>query len=138
MRIQGPHSAAVTRETQGARRSSAGGFSLGHAEDAKAQSAAPGLRNIGGIDALLALQGVDDAAERRRRAATRGRAALDVLDELKAGLLGGVLDPGILGRLKAMAAGLQSTSGDGRLDGILAEINLRIEVEIAKMSPRAA
>ena len=43
---------------------------------------------VGGIDALIALQGVEDQAERRRRSVKSGRNALDLLDELKVGLSG--------------------------------------------------
>jgi hypothetical protein len=41
------------------------------------------LRTRAGINALIALQGVEDPGERRRRAIERGRRALDALDELK-------------------------------------------------------
>jgi hypothetical protein len=92
------------------------------------------LRTVGGIDALIALQGIEDATERRRHAVKRGRLALDALEELKIGLLGGGdLSPGTLQKLKAVAAHLQNGSGDVALDGVLAEIELRVEVEIAKL-----
>jgi hypothetical protein len=35
-------------------------------------------------------------------------------------------------RLKSMAADLHETSGDDRLDAVLAEIDLRVAVELAK------
>jgi hypothetical protein len=41
-----------------------------------------------------------------------------------------------LTRLRAATAGLRDGSGDPGLDTVLAEIELRVEVEIAKMSPR--
>ena len=41
------------------------------------------LRTLGGIDALIALQGIGMRVERRRRAVKHGRRALDALDELK-------------------------------------------------------
>jgi hypothetical protein len=94
------------------------------------------VRALGGIDALIALQGVEDAAERRRRAVGRGRRALDVLDEVKVGLLGGHLDPSVVSRLKAVSADLKQGGGEPGLDSVLAEIDLRIEVEIAKMTRR--
>lgn len=84
---------------------------------------------------MIALQGVEDATERRRHAVKRGRVALDALDELKVALLHGDLAPATLQRLKAVAAHLKTGSGDARLDQILAEIELRVEVEIAKMAP---
>jgi len=37
-----------------------------------------------------------------------------------------------LGRLKSAAEGLKQGSGDSGLDGILGEIELRVEVELAK------
>jgi hypothetical protein len=84
------------------------------------------------LDALIALQGVEDATERRKRAVKRGRNALDVLDQLKISMLDGALDSSTLGRLKAAAEGLKQGSGDAGLDAVLAEIELRVEVELAK------
>lgn len=81
----------------------------------------------------MALQGVDDPAERRRRSVARGRHALDALEDLKLGVLSGTLDGAALNRLKAAAVGLKEASGDRHLDGVLAEIELRVEVELAKM-----
>src|SRR5580704_19254499 len=90
------------------------------------------LRTVGGIDALIALQGVEDPVERRRRAVKYGRRALDALDEVKLGLLAGTLDQAVLLRLKSVAADLKDGSGDERLDQVLAEIELRVAVELAK------
>jgi len=39
----------------------------------------------------------------------------------------------LLARLGVMAAGLKESSGDPGLDAVLAEIELRVEVELAKM-----
>ena len=92
-----------------------------------------GARSVGGIDALIALQGVEAPAERRRRAVARGRTALDVLNALKIGLLSGEVDAGMVARLKCAVCGLKDGSGDPLLDEVLAEIELRVEVELAKM-----
>jgi hypothetical protein len=62
----------------------------------------------------------------------RGRGALDILDELKIGLLSGNLDASMMNRLRDAAANLKSSSGDPGLDGVLSEIELRVEVELAK------
>ena len=86
----------------------------------------------GSIDALLALQGVEDPTERRKRSVQRGRGALDVLDDLKLGLLSGNFDASTVNRLRAAAANLKSSSGDPGLDAVLSEIELRVEVELAK------
>ena len=63
----------------------------------------------------------------------RGRNALDVLDALKIGFLAGEFDTGTLAKLKAAVSGLKDPSGDPALDAVLAEIELRVEVELAKM-----
>ena len=115
-----------------ARRASGGQFSLGESGAPQAQTAAAALRTVGGIDALIALQGVEDPVERRRRAVKHGRRALDALDELKLGLLAGMLDQATMLRLKSVAADLHDASGDDRLDAVMAEIDLRVAVELAK------
>ena len=136
MRILGSNAAAQVATGPAPRRAGAGGFSVAEQEPAKAAAATTSLRTIGGIDALLALQGQEDPTERRRRAVKRGGLALDTLDELKFALLSGTLSSSTLMRLKSAASNLTDASGDSRLDGVLAEIELRLEVEIAKMTPR--
>ena len=132
MRIQGTSSTAAAAPSAAARRSASGTFSLGTEGAARAAAMPTGVRNIGGIDTLLALQGVDEQGERRRKAVKRGRGALDALDALKLGLLSGTLDTAALARLKSAGAGLTEPTGDPGLDTVLAEIVLRVEVELAK------
>jgi hypothetical protein len=133
MRITGPNGTAATGPGSSARRTSSGTFVLPEAAGPQQPAATGAPRSLTGIDALLALQGVEDPTERRKRAVSRGRSALDILDEMKLALLAGNLDPALLGRLAAIAAGLKETTGDPGLDGVLAEIELRVEVELAKM-----
>ena len=132
MRIYGPNRTALATAPSVARRSSSGTFSLAEADAPHAQSAAVALRTMGGIDALIALQGIEEPVERRHRAVKYGRRALDALDELKLGLLAGTLDQATMLRLKSVAADLHDGSGDQQLDQILAEIGLRVAVELAK------
>jgi class II flagellar assembly regulator FliX len=133
MRVYGPNGTAfASTPALGAARRSGGGFALSEADAPSAQSPAVALRTLGGIDALIALQGVEDPVERRRRAVRHGSRALDALDELKLGLLGGSLDQAMLLRLKAVAADLKDGSGDEKLDQVLGEIDLRVAVELAK------
>ena len=132
MRVQGPNGAILASTPTVARRAAGGTFTLGEANAPQAQNAAVALRTLGGIDALIALQGIEDPLERRRRAVKHGTRALDALDELKLGILSGTLDQGTLLRLKAVAADLKDGSGDERLDQVLSEIDLRVAVELAK------
>jgi hypothetical protein len=136
MRIQGPNGNAAVATAPAKRHAAPGAFTLDEAETPRAASSPAALRTIGGIDALIALQGLEDPTERRRHALKRGRLALDALDELKLGLLGGTLSQATLGKLKAAAACLMDGSGEVGLDSLLGEIELRVEVEIAKMTRR--
>jgi hypothetical protein len=119
-----------------ARRTTASGFTVNEEVAPRSTGSVGGPSMVGGIDALLALQGVEDPLERRKRAVKRGRVALDALDELKIGLLGGAFTAATVARLQAAAAQLKPGSGNAELDAVLAEIELRVEVEIAKMAPR--
>ena len=132
MRIYGPNGTTLGTTGGTVKRSSSTGFSLPDAATAaETRSAAP-PKAAGNIDALLALQGIEDPTERRKRSVQRGRGALDVLDDLKLGLLSGNFDASTVNRLRDAAANLKSSSGDPGLDTVLAEIELRVEVELAK------
>jgi Class II flagellar assembly regulator len=52
---------------------------------------------------------------------------------MKLSLLSGRLEPAMVLRLKSAAAELKEMSGDSRVDQVLAEIDLRVEVELAKV-----
>jgi Class II flagellar assembly regulator len=132
MRVSATNRTSLAPGSAAARPSSGGGFSLGGAEAPKAQTAAMALRTLGGIDALMALQGVEDPTEKRRRAVKFGRRALDALDELKLGLISGSLDQATMLRLKSVAGDLREPTGDPGLDQVMAEIDLRVSVELAK------
>jgi len=134
MRIYGPNGTTIGTSGANARRISSTGFSLQPDAAATPESRSVGAsRAAGNIDALLALQGVEeDLVERRKRSVQRGKGALDVLDALKIGLLSGNFDASTVSRLRDAAANLKSSSGDPGLDAVLAEIELRVEVELAK------
>jgi hypothetical protein len=132
MRVTAPNGTALATAPALARRSTGGTFSVAESGAAPAPSPAVALRTVGGIDALIALQGIEDPIERRRRVVKNGRRALDALDEVKLGLLGGSLDQATMLRLKSVAADLKEGSGDERLDAVVAEIDLRVAVELAK------
>jgi hypothetical protein len=136
MRINGPNGTAVATSPAAARRAAGGTFTVGSQEAPRNAPAAGSLRAISTIDALLALQGVEDFKERKKRAVAKGRNVLDVLDSLKLGLLDGSVDQGMLARLQVAAEGLDEGSGDAGLDAVLGEINLRAAVELAKAGIR--
>ncbi len=132
MRIYGPNGTTLGSQTGNVRRTGSTGFALPDAASTPETRAAVAPKATAGIDALLAMQGIEDPVERRKRSVQRGKGALDVLDELKIGLLSGNFDASTVSRLRAAAADLKSSSGDPGLDAVLSEIELRVEVELAK------
>ena len=133
MRIYGPNGTTLGSPAANIRRTSSSGFSL--PDDAAATSetrASVAPKASANIDALLAMQGIEDPVEKRKRSVQRGKGALDVLDDLKIGLLSGNFNAATVSRLRDAAASLKSTSGDPGLDAVLSEIELRVEVELAK------
>ena len=133
MRIYGPNGTTLGSPAANTRRTSSSSFALpeetSSSSETRAMSAPKASANI---DALLAMQGVEDPTERRKRSVQRGRGALDVLDDLKIGLLSGNFNASTVSRLRDAAANLKSSSGDPGLDAVLSEIELRVEVELAK------
>jgi hypothetical protein len=132
MRIYGPNGTTLGPPAASARRSSSSAFALPDTVASPESRAATPPKAAGNIDALLAMQGIEDPMERRKRSVQRGRGALDVLDDLKIGLLSGNFDASTVSRLRDAAANLKSSSGDPGLDAVLSEIELRVEVELAK------
>jgi hypothetical protein len=136
MRIYGPNGTSLATAPKTARRVASGAFTVAEEEAPSTSGSATPLRSVGNIDVLIALQGLEDATERRKRAVKQGNSALDELESLKVGMLDGSLDTSHISRLKAISAGLKQGCGDPGLDGVLAEIDLRVEVELAKASRR--
>lgn len=136
MRVYGPNGTALAAAPSTARRASGGAFTVTEDDAPRSSNAAGSLRATSTIDALIALQGVEDPTERRKRAVAKGRNALDVLDALKLGVLDGSVDQSMLSRLKVASEGLTDTSGDAGLDVVLGEIDLRVAVELAKAGVR--
>ncbi len=134
MRIYGPSGTTPSTSSNQVRRSGSSTFSLptGGAQPEPEARAVHAPLAPTGLEALLAMQGVEDATERRKRSVARGRSALDVLDDLKIGLLAGNFNPSTVARLRAAAAELKASSGDPGLDAVLSQIDLRVEVELAK------
>jgi hypothetical protein len=122
--------ASQRRERVGAR------FMLDSARDTLKPSVARAAIPLANMDAVLALQGdQEDAGQRRRnRSAKRGRDILDALDGLKVAILGGRVGPAEVSRILNRLRENFGPSGDPRLDQLMAEIELRAEVELAKLA----
>lgn len=102
----------------------------GAQETGPAAGAAP-LAQAAVLGAMLAAQGVDDPLAERQRAAREGHDMLDMLEAIRRGLVMGTIPRERLAHLLAYARGRRG-SGDAALDDILAQIELRAMVELAK------
>ncbi len=88
------------------------------------------------VDPLLVIQEVGDEQTNRKRAKKRGQELLDELDELRHGLLIGTIEPHQLHRLVALIASERVDTLDPELNAILDEIDLRAQVELAKLGQK--
>lgn len=94
---------------------------------------AGGVGGVMSVDAILALQEVAGPLERRRRAVGRAGKILDVLEDLKVGLLSGETSIDDLDRLRRAVRDERLGTDDEQLEGVLNEIETRAAVEIAKL-----
>ena len=138
MKVTGP--AGTTNSTPGRpTQRASGGFSLSGGEGAGRTAAAGATTasgGVGGVSALMALQGVEDPTERRRRAVRRGGGLLDRLDELKLAMLGGEAGEAALERLGRAVREERPDDADPGLNAVLDQIDLRAAVELAKAEIR--
>jgi Class II flagellar assembly regulator len=108
-------------------------FTASLGTETAAKVAAPAAAATTAIEGLLALQEIFDEAGGRRRAVARGDKLLDTLDGLRHALLAGVLPRSQIEELGRLAAEAVPLTHDPRLAEILAEIELRAAVELAKL-----
>lgn len=85
-----------------------------------------------GIDALLALQAVDDATVGRRKTVKRANLLLDALEDIRGDLLAGFVSEGRLNRAMALLTQAKMAT-EPTLDALVADIELRVRVELAKL-----
>jgi hypothetical protein len=135
MKVQGPSS---TQSAQNARRAGgavAPGFvlpsdGLGAASAAGRTAPPTNLTNIG---ALLALQTEDDVTERRRRATRRSNTLLDQLDSIRIAILSDGVSREQVATLSNTLKEYRDQVDDPGLSAILDDVELRAEVELAKL-----
>lgn len=108
------------------------GFSaLLGADDAPAAAGTGSAGPVASVGMILAVQQVEDATQGRSRGLARGHDLLDELDKMQKSLLLGDLSIGQLQHLAAKVRTYEKVS-DPQLSEILAEIELRVAVELAK------
>ncbi|WP_068085686.1 flagellar assembly protein FliX [Polycladidibacter stylochi] len=97
-----------------------------------AAASSSSVASLAGVDGLLSLQNFEDSGERKRRAILHGRSLLDMLDALKVDLITGQVNPSNLNKLTGRLK-LRISSGQSQLDGLIADIETRAKVELAKL-----
>jgi hypothetical protein len=88
---------------------------------------------LSAVEGLLSLQEVADRSGGRRRAVKRGESLLEALDGLRYALLDGTMPRDRLADLQRLAADTAQLTDDAHLQEIIAEIELRAAVELAKL-----
>ena len=93
---------------------------------------------IAAVETILTLQGFDDSTDSRSRGLTHGENLLDMLDQVRDGLLAGAIPRTTLSRLATAVSRRQEGFVDPRLQAVLDEIDLRARVELAKLEQAEA
>lgn len=109
-----------------------GAFSVDGPEAAKATVSTAAATAVSGVDALLAMQDVNADGSARRRAVRRGHDMLDILDEIRIALLDGEVPEAKLKALLRVVSAEAAISPDPVVNAVVAEIDLRARVELAK------
>lgn len=136
MKIEGPSRAqnagATSKKDKAGGDGSFGALVTGGIQES---AGAASSQSIAGIDTLLALQGAESPTERAARKRMRGRAdsLLTELDKIRMALLTGNLTVGHVLDIADVVAMHREKIMDPQLTAILDEIDLRAQIEIAKM-----
>lgn len=126
------------RKTESRGKAPAAGFAeildqaIGEVDDG---GAVEGPVSLSGVEAILATQSVnpDGGSRARARQAQRGEDILDRLEGVRLGLLTGAVPKDDLADLARLVRTKREEEIDPRLGSILDEIELRAEVELAKL-----
>lgn len=133
--------APLLRSLMAALPKAASGFSVGEGEGAVARAPLPQGTNAAqalnpSVAMLVTLAAADPMIERRRKQAVDAQRGIDMLDGLHRELVAGVVSPERLQAIVEWSESFQA-SEDPTLAAILADIDVRVRVELAKLDMRA-
>lgn len=141
MKVDGPGKSSGTKgvsRTGGKKATGDASFSgmVDDAEETAGKKGVSGVMNVSQLDALLSLQetGGGDSEEARKRAKQRANLLLDHLDQIRVGILTGGVPVVALQQLTRLMGQHREKIMDPRLAEVLDEIDLRVQVELAKHS----
>lgn len=135
MRVEWSSRTQATATTRRSARSASADQSFAESIPTESESAAAtnSPQALSAVDGLFVLQEISEELTDRRRAAARGNALLDRLEDLRVALLTGTLPRARLEALRQMAKERGPLVNDPKLAEILSDIELRVAVELAKL-----
>ena len=137
MRIEGPRGTDGVRKSDKTRKASGSSsdFKSFMDTDVGETPAAPAAMGVGDVGALIAAQAFEDPAEKKSKGRMMARAGhvLDALERVHQGLLAGQLSVGDAEDVSRAVAAQREKISDPALAGLLDEVDLRAQVELAKM-----
>ena len=128
-----PVSPARLRRNEKRRKAGDGDFSAHLASGAGESAGAGAAGPMAPVASLLALQEVPDATTGRSKGLLRGAEILDKLEEIQHGILAGKISVQELEELALTVRQKRARVDDAKLAAVLTEIELRAEVELAKL-----
>ncbi len=140
MKIDNVGAGGRTSAPRKARKASSGGStfsdSLREAAETTENTAGASVGGVGPVGSILSVQEVSDATDGRSRGllVAYGEDMLDRLEDIRIGLLTGAISKDELAELAQRMRQKRQESDDPALHDILDEIELRAEVEIAKLT----
>jgi len=137
MKVSGPGQTQGPSKTKKAKKSQESDGDFGEMVSAgmKESAASASTQSIAKVDALLAVQEVEDPTERaaKKRMRHRSDTILNELDKLRMAMLGNNLTVGHMIDLADVVASHREKIADPKLTAIMDEIDLRAQVELAKI-----
>jgi hypothetical protein len=128
----GVGSTGVRRVSKGSV-SSDGSFKPTSVDEQPRAQTVSGPGPIAAVETILTLQGLDDSTDGRSKGLNHGEQLLDMLDQIRDGLLAGAIPRSTLNRLASAVTRRQESFADPHLQDVLDEIDLRARVELAKL-----
>ena len=136
MKVGGPGRTSSASGSKGAKASGKSGAKFSLDNDPVEAASSGGVASsspIGSIEALMALQGVDnDSSRENKKAVEKGEDLLEKLDAIRHGLLTGNLSAQKLLQLQDTLTAYKISGADPKLAEIVRDIEVRAAVELAK------
>lgn len=137
MKIEGPGKTGATSKAGKKDKASSSDESFGNflTQGTPSAAATSTTRSIASVDSLLSIQSVEDPTARaaKKRMRQRGTDILGELDKIRLAMLGGTLTVGHMIDIADVVVSHREKISDPALTAIMDEIDLRAQVELAKM-----